>query len=102
MKYEVMPAPVAEVAHRMSQQADEVRVIGAEIQKIINRLAGSNTAEELKDFKTIFDGSAMEDIKALAGTLDAWSRTLGAVHKAYHKARSDSCQEALNALNKIL
>ena len=44
----------------------------------------------------------MADIKALAGALDAWSRTLGAVHKAYQKARCDSCQEALNALNKIL
>ena len=102
MKYEVMLAPVAEAAYRMSQKADEVRAISAEMQKTINQLAGCNTAKELDDFKAIFDDSAMEDIKALAGALDAWSRTLVAVHKAYHKARCDSCQEALNALNKIL
>lgn len=102
MKYEVTLAPVAEAAYRMSQKADEARAICAEMQKTINQLAGRNTAEELNDFKAVFDGSAMEDIKSMAGALDAWSRTLGAVHKAYHKARCDSCQEALNALNKIL
>ncbi len=101
MKYEVMPAPVAEAAYRMEQNADEVRAIAAKMQDVINQLTGSNTAKELTDFKAIFDGSAVEDIKALAGTLDAWSRTLSAIHRAYQKARCDSCQEALNALNKI-
>lgn len=101
MKYEVMPAPVAEKAYRMGEKADEVRAIAAKIQETINQLTGSNNAAELEELKAIFDGSAMADIKALAGALDAWSRTLGAIHKAYQKARCDSCQEALNALNKI-
>lgn len=102
MKYEVMLAPVAEAAFRMGQKADEVRTISVKMQEAINQLTGTNKARELEEYKAIFDGSAMTDIKALAGALDAWSRTLGAVHKAYQKARCDSCQEALNALNKIL
>ena len=102
MKYEVMLAPVAEAAFRMGQKADELRAIGAKMQEVVNQLTGTNKAGELAQYKAIFDGSAMADIKTLAGALDAWSRTLGAVHKAYQKARCDSCQEALNALNKIL
>lgn len=101
MKYEVMPAPVAEKAYRMEQNADEVRAISKKMQEVIHQLTGSNNAAELEEFKAIFDGSAMEDIKALAGALDAWSRALSAIHSAYQKARCDSCQEALNALNKV-
>lgn len=101
MKYELMPAPVAETACRMEQNANEVRVILAKMQEVITQLTGSNAANELTDFKEIFDGSAMEDIHALAKALDVWSKTLSAIHHAYHKARCDSCQEALTALNKI-
>lgn len=102
MKYELLPAPVAEKAFRMGEKADEVRAISAKMEEIVNQLVGTNKGRELEDFKQIFDGSAMKDIKALAGALDAWSRTLGAIHRTYQKARCDSCQEALNALNKIL
>lgn len=101
MKYELMPAPVAEAAYRMEQNANEVRVIIAKMQEVVNQLTGSNTANELTDFKEIFDGSAMEDIHTLAAILDVWNKTLSVIHHTYHKARCDSCQEALNALNKI-
>lgn len=75
--------------------------ISMRLQEAINQLTSDNTSREMEEFKEIYDGSAMVDIRALASALDAWSRTMSAIHQAYHKARCDSCQEVLNALNRI-
>ena len=93
---------VAIARELVNQAGIQLIFLGGEVNADAVFTYGYDAVTQLEQYKAIFDGRAMADIKALAGALDALSRTLGAVHKAYQKARCDSCQEALNALNKIL
>lgn len=101
MKYEVERVRIAATSYRLGQNADELKAIVGRLKAAVAQVAASNQADEITEFKFIYDGSADKELMKLVRELESWSAKLSAIYREYYQAQCDSCTAALQALNKI-
>ena len=101
MRYKVVRIRIAAASDYLRRDADQLETIINRLKAAVAHVAAINQADEITEFKSIYDGSADKALMNLVQELDNWSIRLSAIYSEYYQAQCDSCTEALQALNKL-